>query len=209
MAFATQLDIKRIQTLTDSIFAVAMTILILEIRIPFKLNSEHLVKYFLHNTLSELFFYFLSFVILGIFWIGSHFHHHLIVETDRVSSWFNIFFLMMICVIPFSAAFINHYRHEKLSIIFYSVNLILASFCHFLMLVYSWKKKYTKPQLTYADYKNARRRIMIPIYFYMAIIGTSFFSTNVAICLFLVPVILHVIPESGNEKVNKKINGSA
>src|SRR5579872_6591616 len=91
MKFYTPLDINRIQTLTDSIFAVAMTVLILEIRIPLQFDSAHLTKYFFRNTMSELFIYFISFITLGIFWIGSHFHHNLITQTDRVSSWLNIF----------------------------------------------------------------------------------------------------------------------
>ncbi len=202
MRYTIQLDITRIQALTDSIFAVAMTILILEIKIPVGLSSIDLTKYFFRNTFSELFIYFLSFVTLGIFWIGSHFHHHLITQTDRISSWFNIFFLMLICIIPFSAGFLNHYKHEKLSIIFYSINLIIASLFHFFMLVYAWKKKYVKPYLTDDQYQNAKHRILIPIYFYLAIIPISFFSPDVAIYLFLIPVALHVLPESGNKQIS-------
>jgi hypothetical protein len=60
-----ELDTSRIQTLTDAIFAVAMTIIILEIKLPPDLSSHKLVRYFFHNTLPELLIYFISFVILG------------------------------------------------------------------------------------------------------------------------------------------------
>jgi len=202
MKFSTQLDITRIQTLTDSIFAVAMTILILEIRIPLLLDSGHLTKYFFRNTLSELFIYFISFLTLGVFWIGSHFHHNLITQTDRISSWLNIFFLMMICMIPLSAQFLNHYRHEKLSIHFYCNNLIVASLLHYCMLIYAWKKNYVKPQLTPEYYKNAKHRILIPVYIYFAIILVSFYSTNIAIYLFMIPLVLHILPERGNKELS-------
>ncbi len=179
-----------------------MTILILEIRIPNDLDSTHLTRYFLHRTLSELFIYFISFVTLGIFWIGSHFHHNLITQTDRISSWLNIFFLMMICMIPFSAQLLNHYRHEKLSITFYCVDLIIASYCHYLMLIYAWKKNYVKPTLTPEYYKNAKHRILIPIYIYFAIIGVSYFSPYIALYMFMIPFVLHILPESANERVS-------
>ena len=97
MNFSTELDIKRIQSLTDSIFAVAMAILILGITIPATLSPDATKDYLLHHTLKELFIYFVGFATLGIFWIGSHFQHHLLVQTDALSSWFSIFFLMMIC----------------------------------------------------------------------------------------------------------------
>jgi len=202
MKLSTQLDINRIQALTDSIFAVAMTILILEIRIPLQLNSIHLTLYFFRNTLSELFIYFISFITLGIFWIGSHFHHNLITQTDRISSWLNIFFLMMICMIPLSQQFLNHYTHEKLSIIFYCINLILASLFHYYMLIYAWKKKYVKPLLTPEYYVNAKHRILIPVYIYLTIILVSYYSTNIAIYLFLIPFVLHILPERGNKELS-------
>jgi uncharacterized membrane protein len=197
----TELDVNRIPALTDAIFAVAMTLLILEIKIPAELSPRGLTRYFTHKTLSELFIYFVSFVTLGIFWIGSHFHHNHITRTDRISSWLNIFYLMAICIIPFSAGLLNHYQHQKLSIIFYSGNLIVASLFHFCMLVYAWRKKYVKPHFTDAHYKNAKHRIMIPIYVYIFIIMVSFFSPAVAVYLFLIPFILHILPESGNKQI--------
>jgi uncharacterized membrane protein len=201
MTSETELDIKRIQALTDAAFAVAMTILILEIKIPAGLSSTELNKYFLEHTFSELFIYFIGFITLGVFWIGSHFHHHHLQKTDRVSSWLNILFLILICIIPFAIGFLNNYRHEKLSIIFYSIDLILASAVNFMMLWYAWKKKYIKPYYTHKDFKNAKNRILIPIYIYLATILVSYISTSIAIYLFLIPVMLHIIPEKGNKQV--------
>ncbi|ULQ56213.1 TMEM175 family protein [Flavihumibacter rivuli] len=200
MEFEVNLDVKRIQGLTDAVFAVAMTILIIEIRIPEGLNADVLSRYFFEKILPELFVYMLGFVTLGIFWIGSHFHHHLITKTDRVSSWLNILFLMSICMIPFSVGFLNHYRHEKLSVIVFSLNLILTSALIYLMLYYSWKKAYIKPHYTLEHFKYARRRIIRPIYCYLAIILISFLSTPIAFYSLLIPIILHLIPE--NDKMD-------
>lgn len=201
MAIETELDIKRIQALTDATFAVAMTILILEVKIPHGLSSVELSKYFREHTFIELFIYSIGFVTLGIFWIGSHFHHHHLVKTDWVSSWLNILFLMFICIIPFSISFLKNYRHEKLSVVFYSINLLVASIFNYLMLWYAWTNKYLKPYYTYSNYKDSRRRILIPIYCYLSIIFISFFSTDVAILFFLFPVMIHLIPEKAN-KIN-------
>jgi uncharacterized membrane protein len=201
MNFSAQLDIKRIQALTDSIFAVAMTVLILKVSVPANLTSAALTKYFFEKTFAELYVYFLSFTTLGFFWIGTHFHHHLIVQTDRVSSWLNIIFLMLICVIPFATDFLNHHRREKLSIIFYSVNLISISLFHLSMLIYAWKKKYVKPQLTHVHYKAARQQILIPVCIYVSIIAVSFFSTTLASFLFLLPVLFNIIPKSKHEEI--------
>lgn len=202
MNISTTLDTKRIQALTDAVFAVAMTILILEVRIPPKFRHIELTQYFIYQTFPEILIYILGFITLGVFWIGSHFHHHLITFTDRVSSWLNIFFLMVICMIPFSTGFLNEYRHEKLSVIVYSINLIGASIFNLLMLIYAWKKKYTKPHFTRKHYISAINRLLIPVYLYCGTIIISFIFPDIALYFLVLPVLLHILPEKANRTIN-------
>jgi uncharacterized membrane protein len=190
-----QLDTKRIQSLTDATFAVAMTILILEVKVPRELDPEELTAYFIKNVFPELFIYAIGFVTLGIFWIGSYFHHHLMVKTDKISSWLNIIFLLIICLIPFSISFMRNYREEKLSIIFYSLNLVWACIVQLLMLCYAWKKDFTKPEYTRKDFRHALLLNFVPIVCYLLIIPVSFMSTDIATIFFLIPIILHLIPK--------------
>lgn len=193
------LDIKRIQSLTDGVFAIAMTIIILEIKIPEGLDPDTLYRHFMVETLQEIFIYFLGFVMLGILWIGSHFHHHHVMKTDRISSWLNILFLMFVSIIPFSVGFLYTYRHQKMSIIFLGINLIFASVSNYFMLSYAWKRSYIKPHFSTGHYIHAKRRILFPVLIYLLIILTSFFAPSVALYLFLIPVFVHIIPEIGND----------
>ena len=109
-----ELDIKRIQALSDATFAVAMTIIILGINIKTGLNHSDLVKFLFNEIFPSLFIYFLSFMVLGAFWVDSHFHHHLLIKTDRQSSWLNIAFLMSVCIIPLSSKFLILYKDDNL-----------------------------------------------------------------------------------------------
>ncbi|TCJ12167.1 DUF1211 domain-containing protein [Flaviaesturariibacter flavus] len=204
MSLETELDIKRIQSLTDGAFSIAMTILILEVKIPTGLNSIELNDYFFEHTFQKLLIYILGFVTLGILWIGSHFHHHHVMKTDRTSSWLNIIFLMFVCIIPFSIGFLSDYKHDNLSIIFLGINLILSSLGNYLMLWYAWKKEYIKPHFTIEHFTHAKHRILFTVYIYMAIIVISYFVTSsFVLYLFLIPVILHVIPERGNKPIGQ------
>jgi uncharacterized membrane protein len=204
MNISTVLDTKRIQALTDGTFSVAMTILILELKIPAGLPKNELPHYFLNSVCPGILIYMLSFVTLGIFWIGSHFHHHLIMYTDRISSWLNIFFLMMICIVPFSASFLNNYKHENLAIVVYSVNLIGVSTFHLFMLVYAWKKRYIKPHFTRRHYNNAIRRVLIPISMYSVTIVMAYTFPTIALYFLILPILLHLLPEKGNKTINKE-----
>jgi uncharacterized membrane protein len=86
-----KLDLKRIQNLTDATFAVAMTLLILNFETPPGLSSGEFMHFFYHDLAADIVIYVIGFITLGIFWIGSHYHHHIIHCTDRISSWLNIF----------------------------------------------------------------------------------------------------------------------
>lgn len=189
------LDLKRIQNLTDATFAVAMTLLILEIRIPQGLNPAQFREYFMQHLVSDIFIYVIGFVTLGIFWIGSHYHHNSIHQTDRVSSWLNILFLMTICLIPFGISLIRAYKSEKLNLIFYCAVLIIASLINLLLLVYAWKRHHTKQHFTAAHYANTRLRILIPILLYSIDILIAFYSVQLALWLLLGPLLLHLHPE--------------
>lgn len=192
---------KRILGLTDATFAVAMTLLILEIKTPAGFSPKEFTVYFYQHLLSDIFIYIIGFITLGIFWIGSHYHHHILLKTDRISSWLNIAFLMTICAIPFCISQIKNYKEERLSLIFYCIILIIASIINLLMISYAWKKKHTLEHYTSAHFENARVRILVPIFIYAANILISFVSTNIALWVFLVPFVLHIFPEKYNKSI--------
>jgi uncharacterized membrane protein len=213
MNFYFELDTKRIQALTDASFAVAMTILVLEIKIAPGLDHHGLIDYLLTEIKPALLIYSLSFIIIGAFWIDSHYHHNLITKTDRFSSWANIFFLMFICIVPFSSNFLTHYLHDRSSIIFYALNLICVNLCHWLMLTHSWKKDFIKPHISTRTYQNIKKRIMIPVLLYFAIIPLSYFLSKWVIFLFIAPLLFQIffgrsekelIPEQ-SEKAKKLV----
>jgi len=67
------------------------------------------------------------------------------------------------------------------------------------MLGYAWKKKYLKPHFNKISFRNSVQRIMIPVFIYTAAILLSFISTEYAIYLMFLPILLHVYPERANK----------
>jgi uncharacterized membrane protein len=193
MTKLSELDTGRIQALNDGIFAVVITILVLQLKVPEELSHSELVGFLLSNLMYQLLIFFLSFVILGAFWIDSHYHHHLIVKTNRISIWLNITFLMFICLIPFSTDFMASYSYDRMSIIVYSCNLVCASLCHLCMLLYSWKKKFIMPHISTTVYRNMILRIMIPIVVYISVIPLSFFFKGWITLLFTAPLFFQIV----------------
>jgi len=203
MATSNGFNTFRIENLTDGVYAIAMTILILGIKVPVGLDSSNETKIFFARIFIPLLIYLLSFLILGTYWVGTHIQHHFTAKTDRILLWLNILLLMIISVIPFSASMLNNYTDDKVSIIFYSINLLSASLCHLLMLYYSRKKKFLKPHVTSVVFKSVRTRILLPPFFYLLAISVSFVVPKYAVLLFFIPLVFDLIPGQVDKEIEQ------
>jgi uncharacterized membrane protein len=185
------LDEHRIQSLSDSVFAIVITILAFTLVVPPGENDEGLRRFLWDQILPKLFIFFLGFIIVGAYWVDTHYNHH-ILKVDKTSIWLNIIFLMFICLIPFSSVFLANYLYSSISVIVYSINLILVSFCHLMMLIYSWRRRYIQPYVDKTLYRNMQLRIILPILIYLCIIPISLFRTPWVVYLFLLPLTFQI-----------------
>jgi uncharacterized membrane protein len=122
---------KRIQALADGIFAVAMTILVLELHVP-ELGrevSEAALLSALQSLAPKVFSFVSGFVILGTFWIGHHLQFHYIRRSNRAILWINLLFLLAISFLPFVVAVIGTYGAMRVACILYGATLFLAMTC--------------------------------------------------------------------------------
>jgi len=117
----------RIEALSDGIFAFAMTLLVLDVKIP-KLPEAAVQAGQLGPTLLALwpkfFSYGMSFVVLGVFWVGQHGYAHFLKRTDRWLLWINLLFLMFIVGVPFSTDLLGDYPTQKVAVMIYGGNIM-------------------------------------------------------------------------------------
>jgi uncharacterized membrane protein len=189
----TELNVNRIQALTDAVFAIVITILSFTLVIPPGENENNLKTFLLNQVIPKLFIFFLGFIVVGAFWVDTHFNHHHMVKTNIFSIWLNIFFLMFICLIPFSSGFLGNYLYTSISIIIYSLNLILVSLLHLAMLIYSWKKRFIDPAVTVRLYRNMCWRIILPTIIYFLIIPLAYIKKSWVVYLFIAPLFFQIL----------------
>ena len=129
-----RLSKARLERLTDGVFAIVMTILVLEITIPF--ISPTVVSTELPKELIELWpallSYAISFIILGFFWISHDDQFHYIRRVKRPLLGLSIFYLMFIALIPFSASLLGEFGNQPFAILVYGINLIICSSWNYL-----------------------------------------------------------------------------
>jgi uncharacterized membrane protein len=118
---------NRLEGLADGLFAIVMTLLVLELHIPViggsSVDAELLTK--LLELWPRLLVYMLSFVILGTMWVNHHFMFHCIARSDGKLAWMNIIILMCVALIPFSASLLGEYSAAQVAVAVYGVNILL------------------------------------------------------------------------------------
>jgi uncharacterized membrane protein len=130
--------VNRIEALTDGVFAIVMTLLVLELSIPViagsPTNAELLQK--LLELGPKFLVYILSFLILGMMWAHHRFNFHCIVRSDSQLAWINIFLLLFVALIPFTASLVGEYSRTKVAVLVYGINAFIILLISFIKWIY-------------------------------------------------------------------------
>src|SRR4030095_15950040 len=124
------IDLKtsRVEALSDGVFAIAMTILGLNISVPTaETVSADQLPDALGRVAPQVIVYIISFVNLGVLWVGQHNQYHFIDRADRWFLWINILYLLLISFMPLSTALLGHYPLHRVALVVYGTNLIAAT----------------------------------------------------------------------------------
>ena len=90
---------SRLEAFSDGVFAIVITLLILDIRFPEVEYSQFAAT--LVSVLPRILAYVMSFIIIGLYWVIHHNSMHAIKKTDRGFLWLNILLLLCVSFIPF------------------------------------------------------------------------------------------------------------
>ena len=122
---AAEEGIGRILALSDGVFAIAMTLLILEIAVPATTSNADLPKALLHLWPRYL-AYVLSFVVIARFWATHHVAFRLIARYDTVLVWLNLLLLMFVSFLPFPTAVLGAHNGSAAAAVLYAAAVVLA-----------------------------------------------------------------------------------
>ena len=135
----------RTNSITDGIFAFAMTLLVLTVVIPEVPQevAEWQYDHILLGLTPALLHFALGFLVLSALWL---FHHHIydyVAKVDPALMWYNLFTLLFVCLVPFSTQLATTYSEYPASIIVFDLNIFLISCCFSLQ----WHRLKTRPGL--------------------------------------------------------------
>ncbi len=175
--------------LVDGVFAIAMTLLAFNIKLPEM--SGFVSSHNLFSGLLGIWPIFLSFgigfIILGMFWVGHHIEFNYIKKLDHNLIWFNIFYLLLISFFPFTAELLGRHPYNQTAIIFYALHLIAMVLVHFFMWHYASGHKVLIAEDLDPRINNLVNRLTyVAVFAYAAAIAFAFFLPIISLIIFLI-----------------------
>lgn len=179
----------RMQALVDGVFAIAMTLLAFNIKLPE--SSDFADSRALFSGLIGIWPIFLSFaigfVILGMFWVSHHIEYNYIKKFDHALIWYNIFYLLLISLFPFTAALLGSHPYNQTAIIFYALHLIVMVFMHFFMWRHATSHKALIAQDLDPRINNLVNRLCyVAVLAYVLAIAATLIAPSVSLIIFLI-----------------------
>ncbi len=152
----------RLETLTDGIFAIAMTVLVLTLSPPdfpdSATNAEVYEK--LQNMFPNFLAFVASFFTLGMYWVTHHAAFRFLIRTDRVILWLNICFLLMVSIVPFTTGLYAGDVNNMIVNTIFGANLIIMGLINYAMWTYARHQGFVFKGISEESRHFSTRRIL-------------------------------------------------
>ncbi len=183
----------RLEAFSDGVFAIILTLLVLELRAPSIPAHSSLGQYAVAMAplVPKIVSFVLTFVMIYIHWVG---HHYFFSHIRRVTIglvWLNNLFLLWMCFLPFPTAMLGNNPTDQFPILLYAVNSLLAALTFYAFRSYANRAKLFKEQ----DARALGPRHSIPaIAIYTFSVLLAFVNVYLALLCFLVVPLLYFVP---------------
>jgi uncharacterized membrane protein len=191
----------RLEAFSDGVFAIAITLLIIEVGIPKVDESESLARA-LGDQWPAFASYAVSFVIIGIIWVNHHNLFRFIARVDSGVLYVNLGLLAAVAFLPWPTALLGEYvdagDNAHIATVIYSVNMTVVG----IMFIALWSYLALHPALladgfTPADARRARRRTWVGPVVYGLTIPLALVSPYACLAVYAVLALYFLVPAFG------------
>ena len=204
-------SVERLAALSDGIFGVAMTLLVLELHVPLAeaVHSERDLLRVLAALVPSLVVYGLSFLTLGIFWVGQQTQLNNVERSARSLTWIHLGFLFAVTFDAFTTRLVGESHELRTALIVYWLNILLLGAALYVSWICALRTGLVKPELDSGIAKTIQSRILTAQTLYALGAALCLFSTHWSIA-FIVAVQLNYVfalrrPKSPDSKAESKV----
>lgn len=182
-------SLERLAALSDGVFAIAMTLLVLDLRFPANaseaIHTEHDLWHALVKLSPRLLPYFMSFLTLGIFWVGQQTQLNHLDRSNRTFAWIHLGFLLAVSLMPFSTGLLAEFITYRIALIVYWLNLLLLGVALFGSWQYASHRALVKEGMTAEVSIATTRRIAVYQALYAFAASLCIINTYVSIVIIV------------------------
>jgi uncharacterized membrane protein len=179
---------NRLEAFSDGVLAIALTIMVLELRPPHDISWTSMLQVLPHFT-----GYALSFLYVAIYWNN---HHHMLHVTRKVTGgvlWANNHLLFWLTLVPFVTAMVGEHPLDSVALALYGFVLLMAGFAYFVLARVIVRTTGTSPELATA--LGTGWKGYLSLISYVASIPLAFWLPVVSQALFVVVALMWLIPD--------------
>jgi uncharacterized membrane protein len=166
------LEFDRVAFFSDAVFAIAMTLLVVGIGIPHVADGN--LSRALGDKDLEIFSFFLSFVVIGFYWLGHHQFFATLQRVDRRFMEINLIYLAAIAFMPFPTAMVGQYGSQEIAVVLYAVALAVASTLEACLLWRAHLKGFMRVRFTDEGFRWAILASLAPVVVFLVSIPVAY-----------------------------------
>jgi uncharacterized membrane protein len=194
-------SLERMAALSDGIFAVAMTLLVLDLRTPLAdanarlttpslwtsagLGKELALLAALGQLVPHFLPYAMSFLTLGIFWVGQQTQLAYFVTSNRHLTWLHLAFLLAVSLMPFSTGLLAEFITYRIALCMYWLHLLLLGCILFASWRYARRAGLLQEEVTAEIHSATERRIVFYQALYVVAMLFCIVNTYISIVLLI------------------------
>ncbi len=160
------MEFTRILAFTDGVFAIAITLLVLSIEVPAGLPGRELTDYLIESW-PQVFAYFLSFAVIGNFWVAHHRFFEALHGFDGRLVTLNLIYLSLVVLVPFPTELLGDYADRTDAVVLYAAVVGTTALVGWLMIRYTLRGGHVRPEARAAV--AASGSLLPPLVFYVSI----------------------------------------
>ncbi|MFZ0626461.1 MAG: TMEM175 family protein [Acidimicrobiia bacterium] len=173
-------ELERVVFFSDAVFAIAITLMVIELRIPDGVTPSELPDA-LRDLSPRYFSFLISFAVIGVFWIGHYRMFRFIRGWDHGLLLLNLLFLLTIAFLPFPTSLIGRFSETQVATTVYSASVLGCAIAAVLLWWYaSTGRRLLAPDVPYETIRTVRIGGMSVASVFVIALVVSFFSPSVA-----------------------------
>ena len=183
---------SRLEAFSDGVFAIVITLLVLDIHVP---TTTNISIQTLRPLLPHVASFILSFIIVGVYWVAHHHMLHFIKQVDRKLLWLNLLLLLCVVFIPFPTSLLGTGYSNPLVVRLYGTTLIATNAAGLFFWLYATShRQLAVPHLTPVFARWVAKLHSSPIVLYALAIAMAGWKTSVSLLLFAAVPLFFILP---------------